>query len=83
MSINTVAGHMIEYVEKLPNPVVVDAMTDSTSRPHLMWMIQGIQIGRVTGEKAHRWMGWIQACIVMQTGVTLEDMKRINQSAHL
>lgn len=29
-------------------------------------------------EKAMRWLGWLQACIVMGGGATLEQMKRIN-----
>lgn len=29
-------------------------------------------------EKSMRWIGWLQACIVMGGGATLEQMKRIN-----
>lgn len=32
-------------------------------------------------EKAMRWVGWLQACIVMGGGATLEDMKQINVKA--
>lgn len=34
-----------------------------------------------TNEKAMRWIGWLQACIVMGGGATLEDMKRINKES--
>jgi hypothetical protein len=33
---------------------------------------------RMTREKAHRWLGYIQGCIVAGGGATLEDMKRVN-----
>lgn len=30
--------------------------------------------------KRGRWLGWTQACVVMHTSATLEDMKQINRS---
>lgn len=34
-----------------------------------------------TNEKAMRWLGWFQACLVLGAGTTLEDMKRINKES--
>ena len=46
---------------------------------HLYDMAEKIHTGEVKGEKAHRWIGWIQACICMGNGATLEDLKEINK----
>jgi len=35
--------------------------------------------GEITGEKAHRWLGWVQGCVCVGKGGTLEDMKGINK----
>lgn len=52
-----------------------------TSKDHLHMMTGKIILGEVTGEKAHRWLGWAQACIVMGGGATVEDMKLVNKQA--
>jgi hypothetical protein len=49
-----------------------------TGRQHLHVMAAKIVSGEVTGEKAHRWLGWMQACIVLGDGSTLKEMKEIN-----
>ena len=45
---------------------------------HLHGMVRKIQDGIVEGEKAHRWLGWVQACICFGKGATLEQLKEIN-----
>lgn len=50
-------------------------------KDHLYYMIDEMQSGRVSGEEAHRWLGWLQACIVMGKGATLDDMKQVNLKA--
>jgi hypothetical protein len=37
--------------------------------------------GDITGEKAHRWLGWAQCAVVNSGAATLEDMKKINHAA--
>jgi len=37
--------------------------------------------GEVSGEKSHRWVGWLQACVCIGKGGSLENMKRINKEA--
>lgn len=50
-------------------------------KAHLHVMCRKIQEGEVTGEKAHRWLGWVQACICMGSGATLDELKNINHKA--
>ena len=49
-----------------------------TGKAHLHEMAQKIVNGEVLGEKAHRWLGWLQACICIGGGATLEQLKLIN-----
>ena len=57
------------------------------SKEHLLWMCDRI-IGneldahrqKVEGEKAHRWIGWIQGCLYMN-GVTTDEMKELNKNS--
>ena len=41
--------------------------------PHLRWMISQIRDGTVTGEKSHRWLGFIQGVLIR------EDHFRVNE----
>lgn len=52
-----------------------------TAKDHLHMMIGKVGLGEVEGEKAHLWLGWVQACIVMSGGATVHEMKRINGEA--
>ncbi len=45
---------------------------------HLRWMIEEITQDRIAGEKAHRWIGWIQGVVCIGGGATLEELKKIN-----
>lgn len=45
---------------------------------HCQWMLQGIVLGYIEGEKAHRWLGYAQALIVMHEVADLHKMKVIN-----
>ena len=48
---------------------------------HLKDMCESIINGEVTGEKAHRWLGWIQCAVCLGGGATLEFVKDINHNA--
>ena len=50
-------------------------------KDHLKYMILKMVSGEITGEKAHRWLGWIQGCVCTGGGATLEEMKKINKTA--
>jgi len=49
--------------------------------PHAIYMLDSIQDERVTGEKAHRWLGWAQCAAVAAGAGTLDDMKAINHTS--
>ena len=40
-----------------------------------------IESGEVTGEKAHRWLGYLQGVLVATGGTSLEEMKMVNLRA--
>lgn len=52
-----------------------------TSLEHVRYMLQEIECGNVGGEKAHRWLGWVQATICRQGVATLNQLKGINHQA--
>lgn len=54
---------------------------ESTSIEHVAAMLTSIESGAVSGEKAHRWLGWAQAVICCRGGATLEEFKSINFKA--
>jgi len=47
-------------------------------KAHLIFMLNSIIDGDVTGEKAHRWIGYVQGCLVYSDTSTVEEMKDIN-----
>jgi hypothetical protein len=75
MNIVEVATQMRPLVRNATIIVVGGEATDTT---HLLDMITAIEEGKVTGEKAHRWLGWIQGVVCCRGGATLEEMKEIN-----
>ena len=44
-------------------------------------MVRKIMSDEVTGENAHRWLGWIQGCVCLGGGATLRELKDINSEA--
>ncbi len=51
------------------------------SQAHIAHLLVNIRDKVVTGEKAHRWLGWAQ-CAATAAGVTtLEEMKAVNHAA--
>ena len=50
-------------------------------KDHMLEMINKIDDLKVIGEKAHRWLGYIQGCVVCSGGATLTDVKNINHKA--
>lgn len=51
---------------------------EATSIEHVAGMLTSIETGAVSGEKAHRWLGWAQAVICMRGGAALDELKSIN-----
>lgn len=48
---------------------------------HLHQMLDQIESGQVTGEKAQRWLGWIQGVLVARGIGTFEQMRTMNAEA--
>lgn len=51
------------------------------SQHHIHYMLWMIETERISGEKAHRWLGWAQAAVVSAGAGTLDEMKEINRNA--
>ena len=67
-------------------------LIDSTSLPllnteygkdHLHEMVNKIICGEISGEKAHRWLGYLQGVIVVGGGASLEQIKQINKGSKI
>ncbi len=54
---------------------------DEYGKDHLKYMLDKLMLGDIEGEKAHRWIGWVQGCICVGGGADLETLKRINKAA--
>jgi hypothetical protein len=77
MNVIQSALEMVELFNKAPLPL----MDSRYGKDHLTYMVEEIVSGRVQGEKAHRWLGYIQGCVVMSGGSTLEEVKLVNYQA--
>ena len=51
-----------------------------TDLPHLRWMMIQLRNGGMSDGKAGRWLGWVQACLVMKGRFTLAEMKELNRA---
>lgn len=45
---------------------------------HIQWMLDGIILGYIQHEKAHRWLGWAQAAICIHQEIELSELKKVN-----
>ena len=75
MNTQLAARRTLPLAHKLPS------VHPATGGPHIRDMLEKIIEGKITGEKAHRWLGWAQACICFHGGATLDELKAINHSA--
>ncbi len=48
---------------------------------HAKWLLIGIASEYIEGEKAHRWLGYAQALMVLHEKASLSDMKQSNKGA--
>ena len=77
MDIGTAALNMRDLVRDSSLP----EQHPEYGKDHMMEMIYKIDREQVEGEKAHRWLGYIQGCVVCYGGATLEDVKNVNHAA--
>lgn len=76
MDIVKAAQNTIPFVEKslrLPH------YNHEYGRNHIEDMLNKIVSGEISGDKAHRWLGYAQAAVVFGGGASLEIMKQINK----
>ena len=69
------AEAMFEIVGKTNLPDEPEYCT----RAHLQGMLMKIMLVDVTGDKAHRWLGYVQGIVAIQKGATLEQLKDLNR----
>jgi hypothetical protein len=48
-------------------------------KAHLKSMLYKITLLSVSGEKAHRWLGYVQGVVALRGGATLEELKDLNR----
>jgi len=77
MNTKIAARDLCELVDKSALP----EKHDEYGKDHLRYMLDKLMLGDIEGEKAHRWLGWVQACVCMGGGATLKEMKKINKAA--
>ena len=58
---------------------LLDSPGRMTDRDHLLWMLDQIDSGKIAGEKAHRWIGYVQGVVVMCRMTEVEDMRDLNR----
>jgi len=80
MNVTTAARNTLKLLANKDH-AVLSPPGQAATIDHLRMMVGKIKSGEVTGEKAHRWLGWIQGVIYTRFTVTLEDMKRVNKEA--
>ena len=54
---------------------------EATGLYNIHEMLSLIEDGKVSGEKAHRWLGWAQGVLCCYGAGTLEQFKQINSGA--
>ena len=68
-----------KYFMDEDNNYFISDKEDAFNKQHLLLMICKIEDEEVSGEKAHRWIGYIQGVIVSHFGATLEEIKELNK----
>lgn len=60
------------------NMITAEQQEEGKDPPHLKWMAEQIISEKVTGRKAQRWLGYIQAALIFTGANTLNQMKALN-----
>jgi len=68
---DNILGELTPYVTCIPEPGIYF--------PHLRWMLNELREGKVTGEKAHRWLGFIQGLMVMNELITVSGEREFTR----
>lgn len=52
---------------------------DKTDHKHLLWMLEQIMIGEVTGKKSHRWLGFIQGVLAARMFISVDEERNVTR----
>jgi len=66
-------------MDELIDSTDLSVLNASYGKTHLHDMTSKIINGEIVGNKAHRWLGYMQGLIVIGGGATLEELKKINK----
>ena len=75
MNIQLAARRTLPLAHRIPS------VHPHTGGAHVRQMLERIIEGKIIGEKAHRWLGWAQACLCFHDVATLDELKDINHNA--
>lgn len=54
---------------------------EDVSLVHAVWMLNGIILGYIQNDKAHRWLGYVQGIMACHNVATVKQMKEVNKRA--
>lgn len=74
MKLKLAAEKCKEFISATENNV-----HNGCTNEHLTFMIDSMVSGAVSGEKAHRWLGYLQGVLVATGAASLEQMKDVNK----
>lgn len=52
---------------------------DPTSNEHLAWMLLELGSSEMSETKKHRWLGYIQGCMVMKNLITVQEERDLTR----
>lgn len=70
-----------KIIRKYCNGIKILQSEEGNTPSHAMWMLEGIDLGFISGDKGHRWLGYAQAILVMHGHLSLDEAKEINKEA--
>lgn len=73
---------MRKWVDKADNGSIqffTEQFNPDASREHLHAMLDKLESGEVSGDKAHRWLGYIQGVLVATRNGTVRDFGGVNK----
>lgn len=85
MDVQVAAEKTIDAVDQSygdkPCPLVASRHPGGMGANHAMWMLEGIRLGYVQYEQAHRWLGYAQAVLLHSDHLGLDIIKQINKES--
>lgn len=78
MNIKIAAVNTLEILNNVHHVLADERSVYGNTAEHAKWMLCGIVQDYITGEKAHRWLGYAQGLLVAQGLLTLGQAKECN-----